>query len=214
LAREPRYNGVVPLPVITGGYSSEKGGRGRERKNSSGEIHLGGSADGGGSRSGMVDGPCRGGFGAQTTRQRRSFGELESGRAQLGWGRRDKESEAGREVGTGSGFKRDRGGEFTQRRDVGTTASMCMSAARAGERLKEGRGLLGGPRGLVGQLRCAQTSRRRSTDRWAWGQRARASGLAPTSRSHRSEGGQSWANWAKKAGRGGSWGLLLLFFLS
>jgi hypothetical protein len=93
LAGEPRHNGVVPLSVIIGGYSSEKGGQGREKRNSSGEIHLGGSADdsrasfrGDGSRLGTVDGPCRGGFGAQTTRQRRSSGELESRRAQLGWG--------------------------------------------------------------------------------------------------------------------------------
>jgi hypothetical protein len=39
------------------------------------------------------------------------------------------------------------GGDFTQRRDVGTTTLTCVCAARADKRLKEGRGLPGGARG-------------------------------------------------------------------
>jgi hypothetical protein len=41
LAREPRHDGAVLLPVITGGYPTEQGGRGREKGNFGGEIHLG-----------------------------------------------------------------------------------------------------------------------------------------------------------------------------
>jgi hypothetical protein len=53
-----------------------------------------------------------------------------------------------REVGTGNGFKRGHGSGFVQGRDVGMATSTCVRAARAGERLKEGRG---GQVGLGGQ---------------------------------------------------------------
>jgi hypothetical protein len=100
----------------------------------------------------------------------------------------------------GSGFKRGQGGDFTQRRDVGTTTSMCVHAARAGERLKEGRGLPSGPRGSAGQLRRAQRVGDGAPTGGAWGQRARASGLAPTSRSHWSEGGRAGPTGPKRLG--------------
>lgn len=41
LVGEPRHDGAVPLPVITGGYPTEQGGRGREKGNFGGGIHLG-----------------------------------------------------------------------------------------------------------------------------------------------------------------------------
>jgi hypothetical protein len=41
LAEEPRHGGAVPLPVITGLYSMEKGGRGREKENSGGKFTTG-----------------------------------------------------------------------------------------------------------------------------------------------------------------------------
>jgi hypothetical protein len=54
-------------------------------------------------------------------------------------------------VGTSNSFKRGRGGGFLQGRDMGMTTSTCVHAAHAGERLKEGRGLLGGALSSVGQ---------------------------------------------------------------
>jgi hypothetical protein len=41
LAGEPYHDGAVPLLVIAGGYSMEQGGRGREKGNFDGEIHIG-----------------------------------------------------------------------------------------------------------------------------------------------------------------------------
>jgi hypothetical protein len=41
MAGEPRHDGAVPVPVITDGYTTEKGGQGREKENSGGEIYLG-----------------------------------------------------------------------------------------------------------------------------------------------------------------------------
>lgn len=163
LAGEPRHDGAVPLLVSTGGFSMEKGGRGIEKENSSGEIHLGrgmvgGGAlsGGGGQQSGTAEGPYRGGSGVQMARRRKSSDELECERAQLGWGRWDEESEVGREVGTCSDFKKGRSSGFTQRHDVGTTTSTCMCTARAGERLKEGRGLPGEAMGSASQRQRAQ----------------------------------------------------------
>jgi hypothetical protein len=41
LVREPRHDDAVTLLVSNSGCSTEKGGRGREKKKSDGEIHLG-----------------------------------------------------------------------------------------------------------------------------------------------------------------------------
>jgi hypothetical protein len=41
LAGGPRHESAVLLLVNTGGYPTEQGGRGREKRNFGGEIHLG-----------------------------------------------------------------------------------------------------------------------------------------------------------------------------
>jgi hypothetical protein len=83
----------------------------------------------------------------QTARRQKSSDELECGRAQLGRGRWDKGSEAGREVGACSGFKRGQSSGFAQMHDMGTTTSTCVRAVIEGE---------GTVRGLVSRHRRAQ----------------------------------------------------------
>jgi hypothetical protein len=154
-------------------------------------------------------------------RRQESSNELECERAQLGWGRWDEESEVGREVGTCSDFKRGPSIGFTQRRDMGTTTSTCMRTARAGERLKEGRGLPGEAMGSAGQRRRAQRAGEGASTGVARGQRARASAqgragwhrqVGPTGQRERGGsrraarvGGKAEGKWISK--------LLLLFLL-